>query len=77
MAGGANPRGSIGGASLSVGVGGSGSGSGAYMPPGPSETDGETLDNFTDDFGEFDEWNYQEMLENVYVRALGLSWAGK
>lgn len=43
---------------------GTGSVTGNYFPPGgPSETDGETLDNFTDDLGEYDEWNYREYME--------------
>jgi hypothetical protein len=44
-----------------------GSVGGGYFPPGASETDGETYDDVTDDFGEFDEWDYSEMLSNVCV----------
>jgi hypothetical protein len=66
MVGGTNARGSVGGGSVS----------GVLFPPGPSETDGET-DNFTDDFGEHDEWDYSELLATLYVRNLAprLSWS--
>ncbi len=52
-----NSRGSISGGSITGG-----------LPPqsGAPETDGDT-DNFTDDFADYDEWDYQEMLAAVYV----------
>lgn len=60
MAGGiGTSRGSVGGGSMT----------GGFYPPGPSETDGET-DNFTDDFGEYDDWDYSEILATVYVGML-------
>lgn len=40
-------------------------GSGLFPPPGASETDGETFDDVTDDFGEYDEWDYNEILATV------------
>jgi hypothetical protein len=54
MVGTGNPRGST-----------TGSGAGGFFPPGASETDGETYDDVTDDFGEFDEWDYGEIISNM------------
>jgi hypothetical protein len=59
MGGSANPRASVGAAAATATAG--------YFPAtGASETDGETYDDVTDDFGEFDEWNYAEILSTLY-----------
>lgn len=44
----------------------SGSASGFYIAAPNSETDGETLDGETD-FDEFEEWDYSEIIANMYV----------
>jgi hypothetical protein len=63
MGGSGTARASVGGASLP--------GTAGYFPgPGASETDGETYDDVTDDFGEFDEWDYAEMLATLYADSI-------
>lgn len=50
-------RGSIGGSSVN----------GGFIPQSVnSETDGETFEDGTDDFGEFDEWDYTEIFSTLY-----------
>lgn len=60
------------GSSVSAGLAGNataGLSSGLYQSTGvasASETDGETFDGDAD-FDEYDEWDYHEILNNVYV----------
>jgi hypothetical protein len=63
MGGSGTARASVGGTSLPA--------TASYFPgTGASETDGETYDDATDDFGEFDDWDYAEMLANLYADSI-------